>query len=367
MPAQNGPTKSGIIDSRTASDDEILGLVGASMQSSSTTRENGDEPAFEPAESVEAQAAKPRAEEGEPRDGRDEAPSESERMREIFEANPDLRHAWDDARAYRKVFATPKEAREATALIGDLSRLDALFFSGRPEDHEQLARSIAELDPAAFSSLAKAMSEEAGNRGRAENVVTHPAQSSAQNQTKKQEERISEPATQEQSTISVAGLSPEQAEFLQTTNVAAVQGVVDAIQSQVERLLPEGASKTTRNRIVGEIYRELDATLRDNRQLAQQVRDAFRSGTLDASQQRAIVSLLTGRARQALPGIAKKVMNEWTSTVLAANQDRRVRQRTAERRVDIVGSGGTGDGGRRAMTPREIDYSRLSDADILNL
>jgi hypothetical protein len=142
---------------------------------------------------------------------------------------------------------------------------------------------------------------------------------------------------------------------------------VEAIESQVERLLPEGISKSARNRVVGEIYRELDTTLRGNRALGQQMRDAFRSGGLDEEHQRAIVSLVNGRARQALPGVAKRVLNEWTTTVVSANHERRARQRTAERRVDIAGSGGSGNDGRRAMTPRELDYSRMSDADILNL
>jgi hypothetical protein len=161
--------------------------------------------------------------------------------------------------------------------------------------------------------------------------------------------------------------TPAQQEFFHSTNAAAVEGVVEAIESQVERLLPEGISKSARSRAVGEIYRELDATLRANRQLSQQMRDAFRSGSLDAEHQRAIVSLVTGRARQALPAVAKRVMNEWTSTLVAANQDRRARQRSAERRVDIAGSSGSGNDGHRTATPRDLDYKRLSDADILNM
>ncbi len=97
------------------------------------------------------------------------------------------------------------------------------------------------------------------------------------------------------------------------------------------------------------------------------MREAFRSGALDADHQRAIVSLIAGRARQALPGVAKRVLSEWTSTVVAANHDRRARQRAAERRVDIAGSNGSGNEGRRSTTPRDIDYARMSDADILNL
>lgn len=142
--------------------------------------------------------------------------------------------------------------------------------------------------------------------------------------------------------------------------------MIDAIESQVDRLLPDGISKNARNRVVGEIYRELDGALRSSRQLTQQMRDAFRAGALDAEHQRAIVSLIAGRARQALPAVAKRVLNEWTSTVVAANQDRRARQHAAERRVDIAGSSG-GSERHRPASPRDIDYARMSDSDILNL
>lgn len=82
--------------------------------------------------------------------------AEPEDLRAAFDANPELREAWQDANAYRESFATPEEARAATAQIADLDRLDALFFSRKPEDHAQLARTIATLDPEAFASLAQA-------------------------------------------------------------------------------------------------------------------------------------------------------------------------------------------------------------------
>jgi hypothetical protein len=75
--------------------------------------------------------------------------------------------------------------------------------------------------------------------------------------------------------------------------------------------------------------------------------------------------LVTSRARQALPAVAKRVLNEWTNTIVSANQDRRARQRNAERRVEISGSGGND--GRKAISSRDIDYRRMSDGDILNL
>ena len=84
-------------------------------------------------------------------------------LRATFDANPELRSAWHDASAYRESFATPEAAREATALLADVNHMDALFFSRRPEDHASLARAIANLDPAAFASLANAMQSIAAN------------------------------------------------------------------------------------------------------------------------------------------------------------------------------------------------------------
>jgi hypothetical protein len=166
--------------------------------------------------------------------------------------------------------------------------------------------------------------------------------------------------------VGAEALARGQQHLFEQVNAQAVKGVVQAIESQVDRLLPENISSAARNRVVGEIYRELDKSLQSNGEYAKQVRSALRSGNLDAGHQSAVVSLAVGRARQALPSVAKRVLNEWTSTILAANQDRRAKQRSAESRVEIGGSRGGSDG-PRVRSPRDIDYGRLSDADILNM
>ncbi len=327
--------------------------------------------------------------------------------------------------------------------------MDALFFSRRPEDHASLARAIANLDPAAFTSLANAMQTIAANADGLRTAglrpaplpspsvgarhavperdawhdaahspsVVIPSEASAlsssgpatpvradaqsrnlssaahaeQNQNQLQIPRYARndnalhdanadglrnagvwpapltSAAHAQPAANSATANESQLAFLHAANAAAVEGVVAAIEAQVERLLPEGVAKNARTRVVGEIYRELDSSLRSNPQFAAQLRDAFRSGSLDDGHQRAIVSLLTGRARQALPGVAKRVLSEWTSTIVSAANERRTRQRTAERRIDIAGSSGAGNDGRRSMSPRDLDYARLTDADILNL
>lgn len=345
---RTGPTST----PRNASDDEILGL-GVSAAAANPQ-----------ADRAGTQDLSNREEDGgisgsqaEPGVGADLDP----RIAAAMESVPELRRAWQDAQSYRDSFATPEEARAATALLHDLDRMDALFFSTRPEDHAELARAVANLDPAAFASLTKAMNSMAAH-GLAE--PQQEAQGALAQQNGDREGRNSDISPDPGETpIPTAA----QVEFLRAANVAAVQGVLAGIETQVERLLPQNVSKTARDRVVGEIYRELDSSLGSNRQLRQQVRDAFRSGNLDAAHQRAIVSLITGRARQALPAIAKRVLDEWTSTVVAANQDRLARHRAAAQRVEISGTGRGGDAGRRSLGPRDIDYARMSDSDILNL
>ena len=285
--------------------------------------------------------------------------------------------------AYRATFATPEEARTATALLADLDRMDALFFSRRPEDHAELARAVAGLDPTAFASLAQAMQGLTASPVGAQHAAPGAALTSVNHEHNVSRGAFPEngetppstfagrsgatPLQSQQSPQTALPPQPTQAqtEFFHATNAAAVEGVLEAIESQVERLLPEGVSKSARNRVVGEIYRELDTTLRSNRQLAQQMREGFRSGALDADHQRALVSLVTGRARRRCPASPSA---SWRMDSTSSPQsDRRTRQQTAERRVDIAGSGGTGSDGQRSMTPRDIDYRRMSDSDILNL
>jgi len=362
---------------RAATDDEILGIANGPGQGPG----NADQLALDFEERPETGSASTRHG-GENKEGlaTDAHASEPDHLRAALDANPELRGAWHEAQAYRETFSTPEEARAATVLLADLNHMDALFFSRRAEDRAELARAVADLDPAAFASLAQAMNGLAiqNQKHRANSPQNSTADSGATvSPLPSMAERSpveglalsssSEKRGQEAAATGIAAPTQAQSEFFHATNVSAVESVLEAIESQVERLLPEGISKSARNRVVGEIYRELDATLRSNRDLARQMRDAFRSGALDADHQRAVVSLITGRARQALPGVAKRVLNEWTSTLVAANQERRARQRTAERRVDIAGAGGGANDGRRAMTPREIDYGRMSDADILNL
>lgn len=278
---------------RYATDDEILGISPAGAPArSGASPEGSDVDASagrgqEDGEDANGDAGAEQNSDASAADANDDAQADEqadEQLQAALDAHPDLRRAWEEAQSYRESFATPEEARAATALLGDLDRMDALFFSHRPEDHAELARAVANLDPAAFASLAQAMNNLAAGG-------SHAA-------TKTQERGAGENTRDfSRNGDASSGPPPAQVEFLHAANAAAVQGVLDAIETQVDRLLPESVSKTARNRVVGEIYREPDASLGANRQLGQQMRDAVRSGNLDAQHQRAIVALVTGRPR----------------------------------------------------------------------
>ena len=309
--------------SRTATDDEILGISTSARKPLDPRQLALDFDADSPVGAQHAAPGEAAPSSRDVQDSRVPASSEAnhdpdaptspatapEHLREIIDANPELRRAWDDANTYRETIGTPEEAREAKVLLADLNHLDALFFSRHPEDHAELARQVANLDPQAFKSLANAMAKQAENGfvaapftgaslsvaqpaashdrdsgepalgpvGARHAVPTAVSPTAHQEYSRVAQNAAADPAAAPQpnrATVPTAA----QTEFFHSTNAAAVEGVIDAIESQVERLLPEGISKSARSRVVGEIYRELDTTLRANRQLSQQMRDAFRSG-----------------------------------------------------------------------------------------
>jgi hypothetical protein len=134
---------------RHASDDEILGLTTRPPRRNGRRGANGD------GRETPAQISEPRTDEQLEIDfGAEEVPKgaqrssaphaetastnvgsevEPEHLRAALDANPELREAWREAGAYRETFATPEEARAATAQLADLNRMGALFYSRRPE------------------------------------------------------------------------------------------------------------------------------------------------------------------------------------------------------------------------------------------
>jgi hypothetical protein len=362
-PAHPGTAETSAARSTRLTDDEILGIVSEPANRNTAEQNFGAANASSNTSAASGATAEP------------------EHFRKIFEANPSLRDAWRDAQTFheifpdvqsareiQKLFPTADDARAAGAQLADLAKLDTLFFSNQPESHAELAAAVYRLNPSAFRNLARMMqaisSDSANADGPARRVASADVDSTADGRRGPRTD--ASPAMYPAANAGVDPTAAAQAAFFHDTNAVAVNGVLDAIHSQVDRLLPDGTTDGARQRMVGEIYREIDAAMRSNHAFGQQLLRSFRAGNWSAENRQAIAGMVVARARQALPGIAKKVINEWTTGIVAQSNARVERQRTAERRVDIAGGAPGGDG-RRALSPRDIDYRRLSDADILNL
>ncbi|MGH9731210.1 MAG: hypothetical protein ACRD4A_05870 [Candidatus Acidiferrales bacterium] len=406
------------------SDDEILGLVTAVARPTMATTGDGSGDASADGDNGRASqgGSGPTGDSnGDAADGQADGSGAEEMMTpelaKLAGANPLLRQTLADAQAYRAVFASPGAAQDAK---NQLEELDGMFFSSQPGDHAALAARIHELSPEAFQNFARAMQAHAAKvnpsaqqssgvaasagsaagAGKSASPATpqqlelFPSQATDSGSAPSDASQVSG-QTEQQSSQQNSAATPvdvgqraqeaqhrgaqaatasasdprraAQVAFFHDTNAAAVEQILGTIQAQVGQLLPDSVPAGTRNRIIGEVYRELDATLRANRQLGKQLREAFQAGAGDAAHQRAIVTLVAGRAKQALPAVAKRVIGEWTQSIVAANHERLSRHEAASKRVDIAGAGASDGVNRKPMSARDVNYRKLSDADILNL
>src|SRR5487761_610863 len=411
---------------RPPSDDEILGLVTAVQRPTAVAGDgdlNVDDATTDEGNAAgtgaTSQSGNDAASDSNGAAGSDDGKSTGNdaipaALAQLADADPQVRQVLDDAQAYRAVFPSPQAARDAK---NQLDELDGMFFSAQPADHAKLAARIHDLSPEAFQAFAHAAQAHAAKVGPATNSVSSisdpAAAGSVASNTASENHAVtsgsgeSYKAANQNGAPSVssdagqvdlpqaasahgkngaaqmtprtnhaapqAAASPSdphraaQVAFFHDTNAAAVEHILGVIHAQVNRLLPDSVPADTRNRIVGEVYREIDSTLRANRQLGKQLRKALQAGAGDSAHQRAIVTLVAGRAKQALPSVAKRVIGEWTQSIVAANRERLSRHEAASKRVDIAGGGSSDGVNRKPISPRDVDYRRLSDADILNL
>ena len=355
-----------------------------------------------------------------------ELPGIGPKLREICERDGEYREVFPtvaDARAVREIFPTPDAARAAATAQAALAQLDRLVESRDPRDHTELlaglqrnapqafrelaftfAERLAALDPEAHRQLSAAMAAQALARQRwPENVAllsraveqqdwpavkflaatlssnlaqwqrptadgaarvvgarhVMPLQAPVASQTS--------PAFRE---VAPAGATYTAAgQFLETVNTGVEQAVQTSVAAKVAELLPD-APEGARQKIAGEIFRELDQTLRQDPELLGQVRESIHNalralpGASNAPHRDALARLITGRARAALPAVAKRVVGDWTETVLRSSRERRSRQSESASRVE-VGRGGAPN--PVPLKPRGVDYARMTDEEILNM
>ncbi|MGD0908025.1 MAG: hypothetical protein ABSA96_10620 [Candidatus Acidiferrales bacterium] len=158
------------------------------------------------------------------------------------------------------------------------------------------------------------------------------------------------------------------ASFERATNDVVARDVRGSIGDTLARVLPDGVADGAAKRIGDDIFNEVHRALAADRTLSEQVGEVLRDRRFGNAEQQRVAALLAGRAKQLVPSVARRVIGEWTSSVLGTARTKAARQAAAASRVDIAAPGGSLDSTPlRAMSAREVDYASMSDDEILGM
>src|SRR5579863_7479293 len=327
---------------------------------------------------------------------------------------------WREHQEFRAAFASPEEARAIKELLPggvrdvltlreatqSVDRIDAAIFSGDARAQSEDVAELARANPAAFRTMfaeaARVLAgmgtrgNEAGGR-EAENPAVarlfrggdlddgarkslgseDPSYSNSP-----QSGLVDSPVTNRQSRVTghepraTALESPHfdpaaYAAFERATNDAVARDVRGSIGDTLARVMPDGVAEGAARRIGEDIFNEVHRALAADRTLSEQVASVLRDRRFGGAEQQRVASLLAGRAKQLVPSVARRVIGEWTSTVLDTARSKAARQAAAASRVDIAAPGGSLDSTplrpRGAGSGRELNYSSMSDEEILGM
>ena len=309
----------------------------------------------------------------------------------------EVRTLWEQHQAYREIFPTVAEARtlkglfpgsaedakEILARAEAVSEVDDAYFSADPSVQAQLAANLfqqnphafqamlgqavqvlAERDPESFRELADQVRRWSDRPAEARSA---PLPRDAQ-QTEVARERAQLARQREEFERQRQDFRASQyAAFQQSANESVVQQVRQAIEQMVSGILPGDVADGARKRIAEDIFGEINATLQTDRGLTRQVAGILRQWKFDDATRQQVVNLIFGRTRTLLPAVAKRVVSDWTTSVLSANRQKTAKQQAAAGRVDIVGGGAPESIDKRPLSPRDIDYRKTTDDEILGL
>jgi hypothetical protein len=299
--------------------------------------------------------------------------------------------ARQEAAAYREVFAKPEEARAAAGRARLLDDIDRAYFAGDAQQRSQLAAMMLREDPAAFREMVfaglRALEDAGKQRSREPNATADgPSNEVMQRDSSAADRNVSGPSlgmTENNSGHAVQLAA--YAAFERAANQELEQSVGGAIERTLDQALPnanrsDGAAM--KGRLAATIRQDIEKALQDDRQLGQQVAQILAARRLNDESRAQVVRLIGDRARQLVPGAAKRVLQDWTQTTLAAHRSRTSQNETAAGRNDLTAASGDARSSRteaaagsRVSTRNEnrtskdtrVDYRKLSDEQILNL
>jgi hypothetical protein len=310
---------------------------------------------------------------------------------------------WQEHQAFRASFSSPDEARAIKELFPGgaqeaqtlrqaaqaIDQLDAAIYSGDSRAQSEVVAELARANPAAFRQLFAEAAKVLAGMGQAQPVnnqnptlrETSEGWGTQQSLvTSRDASTVNDPSpvTGHESRVTNHGFDPTAyAAFERSTNDTVARDVRVAVGDTLARVLPEGIAEGAARRIGDDIFNEIHRTLASDRSLSEQVGEILRGSSREFSangwrfgtaEQQRVASLLASRAKQLVPVVARRVIGEWTSSVLGASRSKAARQASAAARVDIAAPSGTLDSmPLRAMSPREVDYASMSDDEILGM
>jgi hypothetical protein len=334
---------------------------------------------------------------------------------------------WREHQEFRAAFASPEEARAIKELLPggvrdvltlreatqSVDRIDAAIFSGDSRAQSEVVAELARTNPAAFRSMfaeaakvlevggwrleggklvpyngvagreeANGLESAATNRRQDAGATSTTGTSDHESRVTGQDSRITshdsratghEPRDTGHESRATS-LEPSRfdpaayASFERSTNDTVARDVRGSIGETLARVMPEGVAEGAARRIGEDIFNEVHRALAADRALSEQVAAVLRDRRFGGAEQQRVAALLAGRAKQLVPSVARRVVGEWTSTVLNTARSKAARQAAAAARVDIAAPGGSLDSmPLRQMSPREVNYASMSDEEILGI
>jgi hypothetical protein len=320
-----------------------------------------------------------------------------------------MQQARQEAAAYREIFAKPDEARAAAQRARVLDDIDRAYFAGDTNQRAQLAAMMLREDPAAFRemvfeglrALEKVGASGAANAPSGAPVAGHQRITENSTGATRPEQAPAVPQNAQASSANSreADLAAY-ASFEKAANEDLEKSVGGAIARTIEQALPNlgrtgdplavGARSIVplQQRLGAAIRADIEAALKNDRQLGEQVAQILSGRRLDSETRAQVVRLIGERAAQLVPGAAKRALNDWTETTLAAHGARTSRTETASGRREVA-TASAAQGSPRVMQAqsrnqrqethgqnarpggaghsRRVDYGKLSDEQILEL
>jgi hypothetical protein len=340
-------------------------------------------------------------------------PWNGEEAREFWQ---EIQQGQQEAAAYREVFAKPEEARTAADRARTLDDIDRAYFGAAGNSIEQTSAARAQLaarmmreDPAAFREMVLAglrALEQSGAQAGSDVGSRFSATSAGADSGPTQTQGGLKSAPANAPAHAQAGTQGADhdarlaayASFEKAANEDLERAVGVTIERTLEQALPNLArdAKTSalgaqhaaplQVRLSQAIRQDVEAALKGDRQLGEQVAQILSGKRLDNETRAQVVRLIGERAQHLVPTAAKRVLNDWTQTTLTAHRGKAQRAEAVSARREVApaspesrrASATAGparassretvsDSTRSAPRPRGVDYRKLSDEQILEL